>query len=209
MGAKREGTSARKVAANRKNALQSTGPRTSEGKAVVAQNAIRHGLLSRACLMPGENAAVLKELRAELRAAYAPAGTLEDLLVDQLVSVVWRMRRAQAMEAGALAGPFTEAMLEVGGMDQKRLLNRTFGMDSQSRPQDVTVEGMASGSALRRSEVAAVAFERAARYGTALERSLFRALHELERVQAARKGERVPMPRVLDVTVEAPAPGPH
>jgi hypothetical protein len=37
-------TSARKLYANRRNALASTGPRTSAGKARVAQNARRHGL---------------------------------------------------------------------------------------------------------------------------------------------------------------------
>jgi hypothetical protein len=208
MSAKKKGTSAVKVAANRKNALQSTGPKTPEGKAAVAKNAIRHGLLSRACLMLGENAALLKELRAELRAAYAPAGSIEDLLVDQLVSVVWRMRRAQAMEAGALAEPFMDGMMKVGKMDQKRLVDRTFGADVASKPQDVILEGAASGAAMRREDTAA-AFERAARYGTALERSLFRTLHELERVQASRKGQHVPLPAVVEVSLHGLAPGPH
>ena len=46
-GGRRRGggmTSARKIAANRRNALASTGPRTAAGKARVAQNARRHGL---------------------------------------------------------------------------------------------------------------------------------------------------------------------
>jgi len=32
--------------ANRRNAQKSTGPKTAEGKAVVSQNATRHGLLA-------------------------------------------------------------------------------------------------------------------------------------------------------------------
>ena len=37
-------TSARRLAANRRNARMSTGPRTAAGKARVARNAYRHGL---------------------------------------------------------------------------------------------------------------------------------------------------------------------
>ncbi len=45
------------------------------------------------------------------------------------------------------------------------------------------------------------AFAKLARYDTAIERSLFRALHELQRLQQARAGEPVPPPAVVDVDV--------
>ena len=38
-------TSPKKAEANRRNALNSTGPRTPEGKAAVRLNALKHGLL--------------------------------------------------------------------------------------------------------------------------------------------------------------------
>jgi len=41
------------------------------------------------------------------------------------------------------------------------------------------------------------------RYESGLERSLYRTLHEIERLQAHRNGGDVPVPAVLDVTVEA------
>jgi hypothetical protein len=47
------------LAANRSNARMSTGPRTPVGKAVVARNGIKHGLLSRECLVKGESEADL------------------------------------------------------------------------------------------------------------------------------------------------------
>jgi hypothetical protein len=34
------------ILANRRNAQKSTGPRTEKGKAVVSQNAVKHGLLA-------------------------------------------------------------------------------------------------------------------------------------------------------------------
>jgi hypothetical protein len=46
--------------------------------------------------------------------------------------------------------------------------------------------------------------DKLARYEGHLERSLYRALHELERRQAARGGADVPLAAVLDVTVSAP-----
>ena len=45
------------------------------------------------------------------------------------------------------------------------------------------------------------AFSKQSRYATAISRELYRALHELERRQAARRGGDVPAPHVVDVDV--------
>ena len=47
--------------------------------------------------------------------------------------------------------------------------------------------------------------EKVNRYETTLERSLFKALHELERRQAARDGQAVPLPMAVDVNVSGRA----
>lgn len=41
------GSSPRKIEANRRNAKKSTGPKTSEGKSISSWNSRRHGLLSK------------------------------------------------------------------------------------------------------------------------------------------------------------------
>ena len=45
------------------------------------------------------------------------------------------------------------------------------------------------------------------RYETQIERSFFRALHELQRLQAARQGQPVVAPLALDVNVSAAGSG--
>jgi hypothetical protein len=54
-----EMTSELQAEANRQNAKKSTGPRTPAGKAVVALNGMKHGLLSRESLVKGESEADL------------------------------------------------------------------------------------------------------------------------------------------------------
>src|SRR4051812_24588087 len=50
-------TREKKAEANRRNALQSTGPKSTEGKARVARNALRHGLRADVFpILPGESA---------------------------------------------------------------------------------------------------------------------------------------------------------
>ena len=60
-------TSEKKAEANRRNALKSTGPRTPEGKAAVRLNALKHGLLSQAVLLPGEDEEALERVMNSIR----------------------------------------------------------------------------------------------------------------------------------------------
>ena len=46
--------------------------------------------------------------------------------------------------------------------------------------------------------------EKVNRYETSLERSLYKALHELERRQAARNGQAVPPPVTVDINLSGP-----
>ena len=92
-------TSQRQIEANRRNATNSTGPRTTRGKAVVALNAVQHGLLSRQAVIQGESEAELIDLGKRLRSQLAPMGELELLLADRIISTAWRLRRAIALES--------------------------------------------------------------------------------------------------------------
>jgi hypothetical protein len=48
-------------------------------------------------------------------------------------------------------------------------------------------------------------FGKLARYETTLERSLYKALHEFQRLRAARNGQPVPVPEAVDVDVSVSA----
>ena len=90
------------IAANRRNALRSTGPRTEEGKARVAQNGLKHGLCSSRVLLPDEDAAEFEALVADLAARFRPAGEVELALLREYAAALWRLDRIPALEAALL-----------------------------------------------------------------------------------------------------------
>src|SRR5215212_2413514 len=95
--------SEKQAKANRANALNSTGPKTPEGKAAVRLNALKHGLLSRETLLPGEDEEALRELGERLRGELQPAGELENLFVERIIASYWRLRHLGRVEAGIFA----------------------------------------------------------------------------------------------------------
>ena len=97
-------TSERQKAANQANSLHSTGPRTPEGKAAVRLNALRHGLLTRDVVLPGEDADAFEDLLNQVRADLSPVGPIEELLVDQVINAMWRLGRLERAETAL--GPF-------------------------------------------------------------------------------------------------------
>src|SRR4051812_28696229 len=80
------------------------GPRTPEGKARSAMNALRHGLRARAfALLPEEDPADWEEHLADLRAGYGPLDAAEEKLVAALAVAMWKEVRADRQEAEVLA----------------------------------------------------------------------------------------------------------
>jgi hypothetical protein len=81
------------ILANRLNARKSTGPRTREGKAVVAQNPIKHGLLARQDVISTESQAEFDLYRRLILAEFAPTTPMESVLAERIVTLSWRLRR--------------------------------------------------------------------------------------------------------------------
>jgi hypothetical protein len=93
-------TSLRQIAANRRNAAKSTGPRTDEGKYRSRSNAVRHGLSAETVIGALEDAEDYKAFEAAIAADYDAQSAVERELVLRLAGVLWRLRRATAIEAG-------------------------------------------------------------------------------------------------------------
>jgi hypothetical protein len=88
-----------RAAVNRANAQKSSGPKTELGKAVSSQNSFKHGLYSKAIVIPGEDPAKFEALRADLAAEHRPFGVTEEMLVDELAQHYWRMKRFRSLDA--------------------------------------------------------------------------------------------------------------
>src|SRR5215831_8392974 len=94
-------TSVAKLIANRRNAKKSTGPRTPRGKEYSSRNALKHGLFARPPLehaLLGEDPAEYAELQTKLFAHYRPVGRAEELEVERIADLWWRLRRAKRYE---------------------------------------------------------------------------------------------------------------
>ena len=91
-------TSIRQIEANRRNAIRSTGPKTDDGKDRSRRNAIRHGLSAETVIEIVEDLEDYRGFEAAVIADYDPLTTVERELVLRLASLLWRLRRASAIE---------------------------------------------------------------------------------------------------------------
>jgi hypothetical protein len=104
--ARKKPVSERKIQANRKNALRSTGPKTARGKRTVSRNAITHGLLAREVVITAgdgeESAEEFHAMVEGLEKYYAPVGTIEEMLVQTIATSLWRKKRVLRFENGEI-----------------------------------------------------------------------------------------------------------
>jgi hypothetical protein len=93
-------SSFRQIEANRRNARLSTGPVTEEGKRRSRQNALRHGLTAETVIDALEDAEDYAAFEMAVTADYDAQSAVERELVLRLASLLWRLRRATAIESG-------------------------------------------------------------------------------------------------------------
>ena len=153
----------KQTAANRLNAQKSTGPKTPEGRAAVRLNGVKHGLTAETIVLKGESQADFTNMLESFEAEHDPATPTEEALVVQLALANWRLRRLYHQEAG-----FYTSELKILASIQKDL-----NLDDAGR----------MGHAVAWGEKTLVLFNR---QEARLERTFYRALHELQRLRKER-----------------------
>lgn len=168
----------KKLAANRRNAQVSTGPKTEEGKNRSRRNSLKHGILTSALLITqgvsAEDPAEFDELLSSLGRDLEPVGALEQILVEKIAKCCWRERRAHRCEAG--------------------LISLASATQSKEREWDMMLHRERAATTDHCSLPLGAELDRILRYETAIHRQLVYAINQLERLQRARKGEHVPAP---------------
>jgi hypothetical protein len=149
--------------ANRQNAQKSTGPRTPEGRAAVRLNGVKHGLTAETIVLKGESQADFTNLLDSYEAEHAPATPTEETLVTQLALAAWRLRRLYLQEAGFYAFQTKDTA------DAAEFLKLN---DAEQM-----------GCICYKSEKTLAMFNR---QEARLERTFYRALHELQRLRKER-----------------------
>ena len=81
------------IAANRRNAQFSTGPRTVEGKARVSRNAAIFGIYSTGDVVRPEEEPIYHLFCEGFQQDLAPEGAMETTLAAEIVHAAWRLRR--------------------------------------------------------------------------------------------------------------------
>jgi hypothetical protein len=157
---------------------------------------------------------------------------VESLLVGRIIAAYWRLLRLGRVEAGIFAfelygelakrarkeaGKHSRTKTEVTlngrktGGDLETITTTTITdeqkhQEAVKRAQEMEAvrdgETATLGQTFIRDADKANAFSKLSRYETAIERSLYKALHELQRLQAARRAEgNVQPPVAVDVDV--------
>lgn len=169
-------TTEKQIKANKENAKLG-GVKTSEGKAVSRFNAVKHGLLSGEVLLGGEDERDLVGLGRRLKVELKPASEIERVLVDRIVANFWRLKRAMRVEREMIDDDRKNE--DWDGNFKQKTLGQAFSYDFTNHDT----------------------YGKFIRYEANIERGIYKALHELQRIQAVRAGEKPPAPLAIDVDI--------
>ena len=206
-------TTRKQIGANRCNARSSTGPKTAAGKAASAANALRHGLsAAHTFMLPDEDPEEFERLQEHTIADLKPENTLQAVLAQRIVVLLWRLDRAARLEAelfvhgelvahrgtlraaarrGTLRAVFARARTREDGDgedgDGEGKGTHAKPMDTLYRATDAIDDEILRHAPMAKvlveREASARAFDRLGRYEATLQRALHRTLEEYRQLR--------------------------
>jgi hypothetical protein len=159
------------AAANAANSRLSTGPKSEQGKRASSANSIRHGLTAKQVVLPGEDATDYEDLRASLLADWNPANTQEAILTDQIAQHAWRLQRARRVETRSL-------QLFCPSMEPTPVLPGEIHLRVPADHDEAVMLGFHDYAA---------DLDKLRRYEAAIERSYYKAIGQLQKLQIDRR----------------------
>jgi uncharacterized protein YchJ len=100
------------IAANRRNAEASSGPRTVEGKARVSRNATTFGLYSAGDVVRPAEESLYQAFCEGFQKELTPQGAMETTLAAEIIHAAWRLRRCAEAESTLEAPSGLDPMLD-------------------------------------------------------------------------------------------------
>ena len=171
-------TSFRQIEANRRNALESTGPTTAAGKDRSRRNAIRHGLSAETVITAAEDIEDYRAFEGTIILDYDAKTAVERELVLRLASLLWRLRRATLIETGLLQ-IYAEGLRENDQMSQLSVSADNVSRNTAVSSAPYSKHRVAQ-SFLHLTNVEGTTLESLNRYETALWRQLRQTLFTLK-----------------------------
>jgi hypothetical protein len=173
------------ILANRHNAQKSTGPRTFEGKTVVSQNAVKHGLTAGQDVIFLESQADFDLYRDRMLGELDPVSPMESMLAERIVSLSWRLKRAgciqnqaiDAMNVDETCGPLAKLTQSLFFKDHDQ---------SQAGPSALAPDLTLGRMAIKDFSNARV-LDRLLMYERRIEHSLYKTIFEFQRLRLMRK----------------------
>jgi len=164
-------TTEKQIKANKVNGSKG-GVKTQAGKAISRYNSIKHGVLSK--FMTKNESDLADELFNDLQIEYPTSTAMEIIALERVV--IWYVRLSR-----------------VAGAEQRYLLSLHAQQTSSQSGEILTFQI----PLLLHKEIEEI-FSTYQRYETSMERNMFRALHELQRLKAIKEGFRAVIPTAID-----------
>ena len=173
------------ILANRRNAQNSTGPRTPHGKAAVSQNAVKHGFSAHQDVISSESQAEFDLYRHQILAELAPASPMESILAHRIVSLSWRLKRICSIQNQTI-----DALNQRNTSSPLSKLTKSLFLKAQDCPQQDASElapDLALGCLAIKDFSNPRVLERLLMYERRIENSLYKTLLELQRLNLIKK----------------------